>query len=186
MRTNADPVADIRVHWKRWLGAGVLIALLGLICIIAATAATLASTVFLGALLMISGIAQLATMARASGWRHRGFYVVLGLLEVVVGGLLVLFPMPSAAALTLLLAALIGAAGVMRLVQAAAADVPGRGWLLLAGAAGILLALIVFAQWPFSGLWFIGLAVGVSLLFNGASLAAMAWHLGNRHPVRVY
>lgn len=171
-------------HWGLWMAAGIIIALLGIACILGAITATLVSVVMLGAFMLASGVLQLIAMALASGWPHRGFYVVLGLLELAFGALLVLYPLSSAVALTLVMAAFIGAAGVMRIVQAAVADVPGRGWLLLAGAAGVLLALIVFAQWPFSGLWFIGLSVGVSLLLNGASLAGLAWYLGHHRPVR--
>lgn len=185
MQENAHPLDEMRRHWGLWLAAGIVIALLGIACILGAVTATLASVVVLGAFMLASGVLQLIAMVRASGWQHRGFYVVLGLLELAFGALLVLYPLSSAAALTLIMAAFIGAAGVMRIVQAAVADVPGRGWLLLAGAAGVLLALIVFAQWPFSGLWFIGLAVGISLLLNGASLAGLAWHIGHHRPAPV-
>jgi aquaporin Z len=40
-----------------------------------------------------------------------------------------------------------------------------------------LVALLVLAQWPVSGLWVIGLFLGIDLLFYGAAWIALALHL---------
>jgi uncharacterized membrane protein HdeD (DUF308 family) len=56
----------------------------------------------------------------------------------------------------------------------------GRGWLLLSGVASLLLGIMIWAEWPVSGVWVIGLFVGIDLLFYGwwlVSLALAARHL---------
>jgi uncharacterized membrane protein HdeD (DUF308 family) len=49
-----------------------------------------------------------------------------------------------------------------------------RGWQALDGAITLLLGLLVLAQWPVSGLWVIGLFVGIDLIFYGCAWIALA------------
>ena len=48
------------------------------------------------------------------------------------------------------------------------------GWLLASGILSVLLGVLIWAQWPASGLWVIGLLVGIQLLFTGWSLVMLA------------
>ena len=50
----------------------------------------------------------------------------------------------------------------------------GWGWLLFGGIATVILALLIWMQWPASALWVLGLLVGINLLFTGWSLTMMA------------
>jgi uncharacterized membrane protein HdeD (DUF308 family) len=50
----------------------------------------------------------------------------------------------------------------------------GWGWLLLSGVLSLLLAWLIWAQWPLSGWWAIGVLVGVNLLGTGAALVTLA------------
>ena len=52
--------AAVREHWKAFLFEGILLAVLGLAAIIAPLIASLAFTIFLGWMFLISGIAGLA------------------------------------------------------------------------------------------------------------------------------
>jgi len=45
----------------------------------------------------------------------------------------------------------------------------GWGWSLLSGIISLLLGLAIWRQWPLSGLWVIGLFVGIEMLFSGLS-----------------
>ena len=44
---------------------------------------------------------------------------------------------------------------------------PHAVWPILAGIVTALLGVLLWYQWPFSGLYFIGLAVGINLIFRG-------------------
>ena len=44
---------------------------------------------------------------------------------------------------------------------------PHWGWPLASGILNVLLGLLIWAQWPLSGLWVIGLFVGIELIFSG-------------------
>ncbi len=52
--------AAVREHWKAFLFEGILLAVLGLAAMIAPLIASLAFTIFLGWMFLISGIAGLA------------------------------------------------------------------------------------------------------------------------------
>jgi uncharacterized membrane protein HdeD (DUF308 family) len=53
---------------------------------------------------------------------------------------------------------------------------PASGWLALfaSGIVALVLGLIIWRQWPISGLWAIGVLVGVNLVMTGISMIAIA------------
>jgi uncharacterized membrane protein HdeD (DUF308 family) len=50
---------------------------------------------------------------------------------------------------------------------------PGWGWMIVSGIASIVLAVILWRQWPVSGAYAIGLLVGIRLIFTGWSIAIL-------------
>src|SRR5438552_76718 len=82
-------------------------------------------------------------------------------------------PVAGALSLTLLLAAFFVVGGVSRIMTALAIRFPGRGWTLLSGMVTLLLGIVIWRQWPISGLWVIGTFVGLDLIFDGWSLVML-------------
>lgn len=169
---------SLRTHSGVWQAVGILVMVVGALAIWAATLTSLVSALTIGTVLLVSGGAQLIAAMRDHGWANRGMHLLLAALEIAAGALLVLSPLQAAVTLSLLLAALFIAAGVLRLGAGFMGHAEGRGWMLLLGALNLLLGLIVVAGWPGSGLWFLGLAVGVALVMNGAAISAVAWNRG--------
>ena len=58
-------------------------------------------------------------------------------------------------------------AGIFRIVVAVVVRFPNWVWRLLHGVVNLLLRIAIWRQWPLSGLWVIGLFVGIDMLFNG-------------------
>ena len=54
---------------------------------------------------------------------------------------------------------------------------PGWGWHALNGFITFVLGVLVLAQWPVSGLWAIGLFIGIDLIFFGLAWVALALDL---------
>ena len=50
---------------------------------------------------------------------------------------------------------------------------PGWLWMLAGGALSLVLGLLIWNQWPLSGVWAIGILVGVDLLTTGLSLVVL-------------
>jgi uncharacterized membrane protein HdeD (DUF308 family) len=51
---------------------------------------------------------------------------------------------------------------------------PHRGWVLLNGVVTLALGIMIWRRWPLSGLWVIGLFVGIEMLLYGWSLVMLA------------
>ena len=83
-------------------------------------------------------------------------------------------PVLAAEGLTLVLAAAYLAGGMFRIVFALVERFPSWGWVLLNGIITLLLGIAIWGQWPASGLWVLGLFVGIDLIVNGATWLALA------------
>jgi uncharacterized membrane protein HdeD (DUF308 family) len=161
--------------WGWLLGLGILLSVLGLLLIAAPALGTLAVDLLVGWFLIIGGIAQLIHAFMEKAWRGFLLEAVSGVLYLVVGVLLVFYPMAGAQALTMFLAAFLLIEGIVRIAMALRLrPAHGWGWLLFGGIATVILALLIWMQWPASALWVIGLLVGINLLFTGWSLTMMA------------
>ncbi len=166
-------LSELRKRWGWFLGLGILLVILGVVAIGSSVLFTLATMVFIGWLLIVAGIAQAGHAFTCKAWG--GFFVDLltGVLYTVAGFLIVSNPGETAITLTLLIAMLLMLGGIFRIVVAVATRFPNWVWLLLSGAVNLLLGISIWRSWPFSGLWVIGLFVGIDMLFNGWSLVML-------------
>jgi uncharacterized membrane protein HdeD (DUF308 family) len=161
---------------RGWLLAlGVLMIILGMFAIGAPQVATLAFQVMLGWILVIGGIAEGIHAFTAQGWRGFLFELLSAILYIVVGLLLLVNPVGGALALTIVLAVFLIVEGIFKAIMAwRVRDHRGWGWLLASGILSIVLGLLIWSEWPASGLWIIGLLVGIQLLFTGWALIMLA------------
>jgi uncharacterized membrane protein HdeD (DUF308 family) len=169
-------------HWKLYFAEGIVLVLLGVIAILVPPIATLAVTIVLGWLFLISGVVGLVT----SFWmRHApGFLwsLISAILGVVVGFLLLASPLSGAFSLTLVLITFFIIEGVVSIMFALdhKRELTGRwGWMLASGLVDLVLAGIIFAGLPGTAAWAIGLLVGINMIFGGSALIAMALHARN-------
>jgi len=163
-----------RRNWFWYLVLGVLLIVLGVIALGYVVLTTLVSVLFFGWLLIISGIAQSIQAFQLRSWDGFFLHLLGGVLEFVVGVLIVKTPAGAALVLTLLLAAYLLVGGLFRLIAAFALWFPGSWWVALAGLVSVLLGIAVAWEWPISGLEFIGICVGVDLILHGGSWVAFA------------
>lgn len=172
--THTVTRGQVREH-RGWLTAlGVLLAVLGVVSIGAAFAATLASVLLFGVLLLFAGVAQIGHVLSARGDSF-GWDAASGLLYLVAGGLLVLDPVSGAVGLTLLLTVFLFFMGVLRLSLAQRVkQVHGSpGTLVLTGVLDLLLGALILLGWPQIAGWVIGLFLGIELLGAGVSLVLL-------------
>jgi uncharacterized membrane protein HdeD (DUF308 family) len=71
--------------------------------------------------------------------------------------------------------------GVFRLVSAIRLKYPNWGWSVFDGTVTMGLGILLWLEWPFSGLWFLGLALGVSLVLRGWSYVMFALAIHSLH-----
>jgi uncharacterized membrane protein HdeD (DUF308 family) len=79
-----------------------------------------------------------------------------------------------AAAKRLLVAALFLGSGLVRIIVAQSRRFHNWGWVLLNGIVTFLPGVMIWQEWRASSLWFIGLFVGIELVFNAWSCVMLA------------
>lgn len=153
--------------WKPFLMLGIGLMLLGLLAMGSTLIATTLTVSIIGVLLMIGGATQIVNSLYAGRWNGFFLHFALGILYLVVGFMLLDAPILNAITLTFLLAGFFILAGLFRIVAALTTQLPGWGWALFNGLVTFMLGALIYRQWPSSGLWVIGLFVGIEMLFAG-------------------
>jgi len=172
-------------HWKLYLAEGVLLLVLGFIAIVIPPLATLAVTILLGWLFLVSGVMGLITtfwMRNAPGF---WWSLISAALGVLVGGMLLAQPASGAFSLTLVLIAFFVIEGIVSIMFALdhKRELSGRwGWMLMSGVVDLGLSVMIFAGLPSTAAWAIGLLVGINMMFGGLALISMALHARNAAP----
>jgi uncharacterized membrane protein HdeD (DUF308 family) len=168
----------IRPRWGWLLVVGILMVALGTIALFIMPAATIGTSLVLGWLLVISGVLEMIHAFRVRRWGGLFLHLIGGVLGILVGLLVVTHPVAGAAAWTLLFASFFTAIGLFRLIAAISLKFPNWGWAVFDGIVTLALGILLWAEWPWSGMWFLGLAVGVSLILRGWSyvMFALAMH----------
>ena len=174
----------IHAHWVLFLIEGILLIVLGAAAIILPNVATLAFTLVIGWLFLISGGVGLVT----TFWMRDapGFWWALlsAVIALAAGTVLILWPINGTLSLTLVLIAFFVIEGIATLMYAIEhrSQLSGRwGWMLASGIVDLILAGIIFAGLPETATWALGLLVGINMLFGGTAMIGMA--LAARHPV---
>ncbi len=176
-RVGAAVARTLHAHWKVFLGEGVLLVVLGIIAIAAPQVATIAVEVLLGWVLLISGIVGLIATLRARSAPGVGWAIVSAFLGIVVGLILLWWPLSGAITMTLILAIFFLIEGIASILYARdhKRELVGRwSWMLISGIIDLLLAAFFLLGLPGTAGWAIGLLVGINLIFGGCALSGIA------------
>jgi len=164
----------LRHKWKSILGLGILTTALGVIALLMIPVATVAAGLVLGWLMLLSGVGEGVHAFKVRRWSGVFLHMVVAILGVLTGLLLITHPLAGALAWTLLIASFLTIGGAFRIVTAVYLKFAHWGWAVLDGSITLALGLILWLEWPVSGFWFLGLAVGISLLLRGWSYVMLA------------
>ena len=167
----------IHAHWQLFLVEGVVLIVLGMAAIIVPVIATLAFTLVIGWLFLISGGVGLVTtfwMRNAPGF---WWSLVSAAIAIFAGVVLILWPISGTVSLTLVLIAFFfveGVATIMYAIEHRSQLSYRWGWMLASGIVDLILAGIIFAGLPGTATWALGLLVGINMLFGGTAMIGMA------------
>ena len=151
---------------------GVSLVVLGTVALGSAVIASLAVAVVIGVLLLLGGVVESGGAFWCRGWS--GFFLELlwRVLSIVVGLLFLRAPVHALAALTLLVACFLMVSGFFKIVGAGY-RFAAWGWALAGGIIDLILGEMIWEELPASGLWVIGLFVGINLMFRGLNWIAL-------------
>jgi len=170
----AAGVDQVRKSWRWFLVVGIVLIILGGVCVGKAQTATTFSILALGWVLAISGVAWLVCSFYALSWQGFFLHLLNAIIRGVIGYLLIRHPDAGAAGVTLLLAALFIVGGIFRGVGASVIRFPRWTWTVFSGLVSFVLGVYLLTTWPLASTYFIGVVIGVDLIFDGAALVGFA------------
>jgi uncharacterized membrane protein HdeD (DUF308 family) len=164
-------------HWGWFLAFGIVLLVLGIAAIVRSVTSTVVSMVFFGWLLVFASLIQFVDAFMVGKWAGFFLHLLVAILFGVTGVLMLIRPVISAEAATLLMSMFFLIGGLYQLVYAFWTHLPGYGWQVLNGVVSSILGFLLLAQWPVSGLYAIGLFVGIDLIFYGWAWIVLALDL---------
>jgi uncharacterized membrane protein HdeD (DUF308 family) len=170
IRAGLDRIHD---SWGWFVALGIALIALGVICIMGAMTATLATVLALGWLLVIAAVVALVQAFRAYDWSGFFLYFLSALLRGVAGYVLIRYPDSGEVSITILLAAFFIVGGIFRTVGAVSMRFPSWGWTAFSGIVSLVLGFMLIYQLPTASVWFIGFLVGVDFIFDGVALITL-------------
>lgn len=174
----AQPSSTLIANWYWVLALGVGLMLLGILAVWRARAATLVYMTFLGTVLLVAALVLFTfTFSLAGHWSGFFLHLLWAILLGVTGLILVTRPSTSAEAVTLFLSFYLIVTGLLGIAFALVSHIRGEGLYVLEGLVSAILGGMLLAGWPVTGLFAIGLFVGIALIVRGGALIAVALSL---------
>ena len=164
-------------NWGWFLAFGIVLAFLGLAAMIRSFAATVASMLFFGWVLIFAGLFEFVYAFMVGRWTGFFLHLLAAVIFLITGILFNVNPLISAEVATFVMSLFFLGGGLYEVVASLWSHLLGWGWHVFVGLTSMVLGGLLLAQWPFAGLWAVGLFVGIDLFLNGISWMAMALNL---------
>ena len=161
------PVPPISRPWA--IAGGFAMILLGFFALGDQLLFTALTANLIGILLMFGCAFQLVKVFTITGWRSHLWYIIVAVAYGVAGYVFIAHPFKAAIAFTLFLGWAILIGGIFRTFLAfKLRHHKGAGWILFSAAMSLILGGLIISQWPTTGLYILGLFLGIELIFAGA------------------
>ena len=153
------------------IGWGLIMIVLGILAVVLPLATGTAVSVVVSWLIVIAGLAYLASAfagrnAAAFLWR-----MLIGLVYIFGGGYLALHPGLALQAFTVVMGLIFAFEGLLEVVLFFRfRGYVGSGWILFDGLMTLALAVLIVGPWPSSSSWAIGIILGINLIFTGVTV----------------
>ncbi|GHE90736.1 hypothetical protein GCM10016455_08930 [Aliiroseovarius zhejiangensis] len=162
-------------HWIFWMIAGIISLVGGVLALANPLAASLTAEILVGWSFVLIGLIVAISAFRDQGWGARLSLLLLGVLFLLLGISLLANPLQGMLALTYTIAIMLMMAGLFRLILAFRAEFRPFRWIMIASAAlSIILALMIFSNFPQSAAVVLGVYLAIELISNGVSLIVIA------------
>jgi uncharacterized membrane protein HdeD (DUF308 family) len=177
VRDAAAAISALRAHWKFFLIEGIVLLILGAIAVCVPPLASVTVELLVGWLILLSGVLGLVMTIQTRGSPGFGWSLLSAVVGILVGCMLLIWPLTGVLSLTFMLTVFLTLEGVASIMYALAhrRESSSRwGMMLVSGVVDLILAGLILAGLPGTAAWAIGLIVGINLLFGGVALIAMA------------
>lgn len=160
-------------RWLFWLG--ILMVVLGIAAIVWPAISTLVATLFIGWMMLLSGVVVLMGSFTINGTGPFFGAFLLALLSIAAGVFLLFNPQEGAVALTLVVAVVFLFQGAFEMVLAVEMrPFSSWVWMLISAIVSIAVALLIAAAWPTISLVLLGILFGVNFITTGVGYISIA------------
>ncbi|OHE76348.1 MAG: hypothetical protein A3F67_06835 [Verrucomicrobia bacterium RIFCSPHIGHO2_12_FULL_41_10] len=166
-------IPQISRGWSILLGIAMMI--LGFIALSDQVVATATVATFIGVILLFGCAFSFVKIFTIDGWASHFWYIFVSIAYGVAGYVFIGRPFEAAIAFTLVLGWVILIGGIFRTFLAfKLRHHRGAGWVLFSAIVSIILGGLIISQWPGTGLYILGLFLGIELIFAGAGWLGLA------------
>ena len=158
---------------KRMSRLGIATMILGFLTMLAPVLVGFSLLWILGFLVVAAGLVRMFWAFQTVSLGEGALVFAIGGLTLLCGIVLLANPLLASGVLTIVIAIYLIVDGAAEIGAAFGRPLgSGRGLLLVAGTISILLGIMIWRQFPLSGVWAIGVLLGIKLLFGGMIMVA--------------
>ncbi len=174
---------QLQGKWGWIVAMGVIFLVTGTAALYHVTTATLVAVIWIGASMVVAGVMELITAFQIRDWSRSIFIGLVGALTVFAGFITWRQPAMAAVTITMLIAIALIAGGILKLIVAYhIRDLGPWGMVALSGLISILIGAMLIAQWPFSGMYALGLFLALGLIVEGVGWLMMGFAVKGNDP----
>mgnify|MGYP001819111877 CR=1 FL=1 len=172
MEEQAARLGEVRKSAGWMIVLGILMVLAGVFAVMTPLLMAAWIVVLIGVVLCVGGFAEILHAIRAGNAKL--WHFLFGLLGLIAGGIMLLRPGSGFAFFTLILTWFFLIEGVGNIgLSMRMKPQRGWGWMLFSGIVSLLLGVLIFVGWPYSGGLLIGIYTGIYFMFKGGALVAL-------------
>ena len=175
-------LSNLSSKWGWAVALGIALILCGVVALLSLVVATAVAVIWIGVMMITAGVVEIAHGYKMKGWGRSVLWMITGALYIIGGFFAVVDPLPASIVLTLILAIALIIIGCVRTWMGFQLRGEGhKGWVILSGVLTLLFGLIILIHWPFSGLYALGIILGVDLIQTGAGWLHLGFFLKKHH-----
>jgi uncharacterized membrane protein HdeD (DUF308 family) len=165
----------MQAHWRLFLFEGFFFILLGFFAIVIPQLFSVVIVIFLGWLVVIGGVIHISRALYFRDMPGFGLWLGLGVLQIVVGYLLIADPIAGVLTLTMMMTLFFALEGCIKIYLALMMrPLPHWNFMLFSGITALGFAIIILAFWSDTAHWLLGLFLGINMIMLGASMVKMS------------
>ena len=175
-------LSNLSSKWGWAVALGIALILCGIVALLSLIVATAVAVIWIGVMMITAGVVEIAHGYKMKGWGRSVLWMITGALYIIGGFFAVVDPIPASIILTLILAIALIIIGCLRTWMGFQLRGEGhKGWVILSGVLTVLFGVIILIHWPYSGLYALGIILGVDLIQTGAGWLHLGFFLKKHH-----
>jgi uncharacterized membrane protein HdeD (DUF308 family) len=170
----------LQAHWRLFLFEGVFFIILGICAFLIPQFFSVVLVIFLGWLIVIAGVLHISRSLFLRNMPGFGLWLGLGILQIIVGYLLIADPIAGVFTLTMMMTLFFAFEGLIKIYLALRMrPLPQWGFVLFSGITALTFAIFILTFWSETVPWLLGLLLGINMIILGIAMVKMSLHQHN-------